>query len=345
MARPAESTERTALVALGSELARSHAWDVLIHALQVRLSLDKREGLPELLRHSERQEATGPICDAGRLAAAFVGKLRVDGRGALADAMLSLLGGGPIDADPVLWLDEVRGKIATRSEEAATLRAHGRHEIARMVEDTLSLDLRVALRERLCADGRHDLADAVSRAIFAHEARERLGAGTPAPAQPPVPATHDEPAPDVAARWALADTLGRTHPADVLACALVTRLRAEGRDVLAGSIMMIWARGVAGPIVDPARLAADLVAQLRAEGRGELADAIASLVRGAAIDRDPCEIMAVWLNELAGPIVAPGPLAAALVSVLRRQRRDRLAEGVDGLMSADRWTDVPPPGT
>ncbi|WP_437648078.1 hypothetical protein [Sorangium sp. So ce362] len=60
------------------------------------------------------------------------------------------------------------------------------------------------------------------------------------------------------------------YPADVLACALVTKLRAEGRDTLAGSIMMFWARDVAGPIVDPARLAADLCAQLRAEGRGEL---------------------------------------------------------------------------
>lgn len=336
MTRPAESTERAALVTLGDELARAHASDVLSHALTARLSLDRREGLPELVRQSERHEASGPICDAGRFATALVGKLRVDGQGELADAIVSLLGGGPVDADPMLWLDEVQGKIATRRHEAATLRAHGRHELASLVENTLSLDLRVALRERLCADGHHELADAIARAIHAHEERERREAETPSPAQPPAAARKHEPPSDGAALRALADSLGRTHPADVLACALVTRLRVEGRDALAGSIMMFWARDVAGPIVDPARLAADLCAQLRAEGRGELADTIASLLRGAAIGRDPGEIMAAWLNELAGPIVAPGPLAAALVSVLRRQRQDRLADGIQALLSARR---------
>ncbi|WP_437965093.1 hypothetical protein WMF04_36345 [Sorangium sp. So ce260] len=332
MSNPAESAEHTALATLGDELARTHVWHVLSHALQVRLSLDKREGLPGLVRHSERHETTGPICDAGRIAAALVGKLRVDGRGEIADAIVSLLSGGPLDADPMLWLNEVQGKIAMRREAAAAHRAHGHHEMARLVENTLSLDLRVALRERLCADGRHDLAEAISKATYADEQRERHETRAPAPAQPPVPATKYEPPPDIAARWALADSLGRTHPAGVLAYALVTKLRSEGRDVLAGSLMMFWARGIAGPIVDPARLAADLVAQLRAEERGDLADTIASLLRGAVIDRDPCDIMAVWLNELAGPIVAPEPLAAALVSVLRRQQHDKLADGVEALV-------------
>ncbi|WP_437574556.1 hypothetical protein [Sorangium sp. So ce887] len=329
---PTESTERATVVAVGDELAGTHVWHVLSHALQVRLSLDEREGLPGLIRHSERQETTGPICDSGRFATALVGKLRVDRRGELADAIVSLLGGGPIDADPMPWLNEVQGKIAIRSQTAAAHRACGHHEMASLVENTLSLDLRVALRERLCADGRRDLADAISRATYAYEEQERCETGAPAPAQPPVPATKYEPPPDVAARWALADALGRTHPAGVLAYALVTKLRSEGRDVLAGSLMMFWARGIAGPIVDPARLAADLVAQLRVEGRGELADTIALLLRGAVIDRDPCDIMAVWMNELAGPIVAPEPLAAALVSVLRRQQHDKLADGVEALM-------------
>ncbi|WP_437600548.1 hypothetical protein WMF28_03125 [Sorangium sp. So ce590] len=338
MARPAEPSERAALVALGDELARSHAAHLLSQALQGRLSLDRREALPGLVRQSERHEASGPICDAGRFSTALVGKLRVDGQGELADAIVSLLGGGPVDADPMLWLDEVQGKIATRRHEAATLRAHGRHELASLVENSLSLDLRVALRERLCADGHHELADAIARAIHAHEERERREAETPSPARPPAATRKHEPPPDGAALRALADTLadtlGRSYPADVLACALVTRLRAEGRDTLAGSIMMFWARDVAGPIVDPARLAADLCTQLRAEGRGELADTLASLLRGAAIGRDPGEILAAWLDELAGPIVAPGPLAAALVSVLRRQRQDRLADGIQALLSA-----------
>ncbi|WP_437648106.1 hypothetical protein [Sorangium sp. So ce362] len=336
MARPAEPSERAALVALGDELARSHAAHVLSQALQGRLSLDRREALSGLVRQSERHEASGPICDAGRFATALVGKLRVDGQAELADAIVSLLGGGPVDADPMLWLDEVQGKIATRRHEAATLRAHGRHELASLVENSLSLDLRMALRERLCADGHHELADAIARAIHAHEERERREAETPSPAQPPAAARKHEPPPDGAALRALADTLGGSYPADVLACALVTRLRAEGRDTLAGSIMMFWARDVAGPIVDPARLAADLCTQLRAEGRGELADTLASLLRGAAIGRDPGEILAAWLDELARPIVAPGPLAAALVAVLRRQRQGELADGIQALLSASR---------
>jgi hypothetical protein len=152
---------------------------------------------------------------------------------------------------------------------------------------------------------------------------------------PPLLLTRTTP-PKLAAYWALTQALGRTHPADVLAYALVARLRAEGREVLAGSIMMLWARYLVGPLVDPGPLAAELDAQLRTEGRGALADTIASVLRGASIGRDPCEIMALWLNELAGPMVDTGPLAAALVAALRKEKHEELAIAVAALLSAGR---------
>lgn len=333
MVKAAESLERRALVTLGDELARAHGARTLSHALKVRLGLDRRGGLATLLRASEEREADGPFTESGRFAAALVGRLRLDGRAELADALVSLLRNGPIDCDPMLWLNEIQAKLAQRSEAAAELRARGRHESARLVESTLSMDLRIGLIVRLRAEGRHDLADAISAAADALEAQERREDATPVPHRVPA-GEHAPPPAEVAALRALGGELGHTHAAEVLAYALVTRLRAEGRQELAGTLMMFWARDIAGPIADPARLAADLILQLRTEGRGELADTIASLLRGAAIDRDPCDIMAVWLETLAGPVVDPGSIAAALVAALRKQHHEDLADAVEVLLNA-----------
>ncbi|WP_437603658.1 hypothetical protein WMF28_18935 [Sorangium sp. So ce590] len=89
-------------------------------------------------------------------------------------------------------------------------------------------------------------------------------------------------------------------------------------------------------MVDPAQLAAELLAELRAHGRGALADTLTSLLRDASIDRDPCEIMARWLEELAGPMIDSGPLAAALVAALRNEKRGELADRVEPVLSARR---------
>jgi hypothetical protein len=332
MVNPTESLERRALVTLGDELARAHSARTLSHALKVRLGLDRRGGLATLLRASEEREDDGPFTESGRFAAALVGRLRLDGRAELADALMSLLTNGPIDCDPMLWLNEIQAKVAQRSKAAAELRARGHPESARLIESTLSMELRIGLIGRLRAEGRHDLADAISAAADAFEDQERREGATPLP--PRVPASEHAPPPELAALRALGGELGQTHAADVLAYALVTRLRDERREALAGTLMMFWARDVAGPIADPARLAADLIAQLHTEGRGELADTIASLLRGAAIDGDPCDVMAVWLQALAGPVVDPGPIAAALVAALRKQHHGALADAVEVLLNA-----------
>ncbi|WP_437716303.1 hypothetical protein WMF45_07710 [Sorangium sp. So ce448] len=52
------------------------------------------------------------------------------------------------------------------------------------------------------------------------------------------------------------------------------RLRAEGRDTLAESIMAFWVREPVGPRVGSGPLARALVAALRDEERGELTDQV-----------------------------------------------------------------------
>ncbi|WP_437715202.1 hypothetical protein WMF45_01525 [Sorangium sp. So ce448] len=168
---------------------------------------------------------------------------------------------------------------------------------------------------------------AASRAV---ERQERVEQAPQA--QHRVAAVPREPHRAHGAQRALVEGVARADTADVLAHAAVTRLRTEGRDTLAASIMMFWAREIAGPMVDPGQIAAELLARLRARGHGELADTIAQLLRGAAIDRDPCEIMALWLHELARPMVDAASLAAALVAALRNERHEALADGAEALL-------------
>jgi hypothetical protein len=325
MKETAEVAERTGFIALGDDLASAHDEIVLGEALKVRLVLDGRKGLATLIMAAER-ERDSPFTDSGRFSAALVGRLRVEARGELADAIVALLSGGPIDCDPLLWLNEVHAKIARRRAAAAHLRAHAHSAHADLIESTLSVDLRVALLERLRADGLGELAEAISSSAYELDApQHRPG---PPPSERHATADSKTPPPELATHTTPGRALGHDHPADLLAFALVRRLRAVGREVFAGVIMTLWARDVAGPIVDPEWLATLLLEQLRKEGRRALADTIASHLRGTSIARDPSEMMALWLQELAGPIVDAGPLAAALVSALRKERHGELAERV-----------------
>jgi hypothetical protein len=229
-----------------------------------------------------------------------------------------LLSAASITCDPRIPLED-DGSLAMRNECVVLLRAQGRGLRASRAESGLLIKLENALEERLRKDGHGALADAVHRARIAeNEAFEAL-AGANEQAVPPIPppgALGYVPPPEVLARIAVGDALAQAHPADVLVRALLARLRAEGRDVLAGSIMAFWAQDVAGPIVDAARLVPFLIARLRLEDRPELAD----------------EIMAVWLAEVAGPILDAGPLAAAALALLRRERREELAHAVAALL-------------
>ncbi|WP_437297359.1 hypothetical protein [Sorangium sp. So ce426] len=263
-------------------------------------------------------------------AIALIGRLRIEGRGQLADTVVAALSGRSPDVDPVLWLNEAHALIAMDRDVAARGGAQGLARPADDVDANAWTYLRSLLVRRLEADGREELARAVSETSRAVERQERVEQAPQA--QHRVAAVAREPHPAHAAQRAPVDGVVRADTADVLAHAAVTRLRTEGRDILAGSIMMFWAREVAGPMVDPGQIAAELLARLRDRGHGELADTIAQLLRGAAIDRDPCEIMALWLHELARPMVDAAPLAVALVAALRNERHEALADGIDALL-------------
>lgn len=333
MTRRMAPTENAALILRAGELARAHDADVLLTALVVRLDLDGFHTLGRLISKSAEAEARGPSARAVFFAIALIGRLRIEGRGELADAVVAALSGRS-DVDPVLWLNEAHALIHMGREVAARQRAQGLLRPAEDVEANAWTYLRSVLVRRLEADGREELARAVSAASRAVERQERVEqAPTQAPqAQHHVAAVPREPRPVRDAQQALIDSVARADPADVLAHAAVTRLRAERRDILAASIMMFWTREIAGPMVDPGQIAAELLARLRSQGHGELADTIAQLLRGAAIDRDPCEIMARWLRELARPMVDAAPLAAALVAALRNERHEALADRVEALL-------------
>ncbi|KYF57418.1 hypothetical protein BE08_43450 [Sorangium cellulosum] len=330
MTRRVESTELTALMPRSDELARAHDADVLLAALSRRLDRAGFHTLGRLISGSAEAEARGPSARAVFFAIALVGRLRVEGRGGLADAVVALLSGRSPDVDPVLWLNEAHALIAMGRELAAQARAQGLHARATDIDAYAWTYLRSLLVQRLDADGREELARAVNAASRAAERQAR--AEEAPPVQPRIAAAPREPRPELAAQRALVDSVAGAHAADVLAHAAVARLRAEGRDTLAASLMMFWAREVAGPMVDPGQVAAELLARLRAQGHVEIAEVIAQLLSGAAIERDPCEIMALWLNELARPMIDAASLAVALVAALRDERREALADAVEALL-------------
>ncbi|KYF62696.1 hypothetical protein BE11_18930 [Sorangium cellulosum] len=321
-----ERTERSALTTHGDELARIHDADDLLRALCSRLNLDGFHILGRMIGKSASAEeaAGGPFGRAVFYAIALIGRLRVEGRSELADAVVALLSDGPPEVDPVLWLHEAHGFIAVGRERAARYRARGLHKQADDADAHAWTYLKGYLVQRLDADGHVDLARAIGRECSATVHRER---------DQEVPLT--KPSPAAAPREStLIETLARTYPPDVWAYAAVKRLRADGRAILAGSIMMFWAWELVGPMVDPNQLATELLAELRAHGREALADTLDSLLRGASTARDPCELMALWLEELAGPMVDPEPLAAALVAALRNEKHEELARSVALLLSA-----------
>jgi len=135
----------------------------------------------------------------------------------------------------------------------------------------------------------------------------------------------------------LADALASAHEADALARALYVRLRDEERQVLAESIRSIYEHDLSsGPPAGVGTVAAALVARLYVEGRGELAEALVALMGdGMVLPRAPSadgppdltlddcvgtppnRHLMRWFREIAGPLVHPEPLGAALVAVLR----------------------------
>ncbi len=309
MVNPAESTS---LVGTSDDLAHAHEVLVLIHALLMRLADDGRNSLANLIRSSARREATGPSLHSTRLAPILLARLRTDGHPDLADAIASLLSGAAVYCEPMLQIEHTHG----------------------------SVQLRLALTRRLHVDGRRDLADAIDAASWADEVRERPELDTP----PTAPSTigEREPPAELVAPWALGDALVPLYTADVLARAAVVKLRADGRDILAGAIMGHWVYDVTGPIVDPGPLARAYVETLRAEHRDELAKTIASLLSGEAIDRDPAEIMTTWLREVSGPIIAPGPLFVALIAALDNEGRSDVSRALTRTAGSREEIDMTP---
>lgn len=322
-----------ALTTLGDELARTHGATLLIGALLTRLHADGREDLANYLRMSAGREPDGPSVRDEYLAPALVARLRIDGRGQLADALASLLGSAYIDCDPRFSLEEDDDSLAHRREWIAQIRAEGGDPRANLIQTGECIRLKGALTERLCADGRRKLADAIQAAFKGEwEASERRASGEEEKPDRFFVTADKRAPPEDAGQLEPEEELARLHDADLLARALVVKLRAEGREVLAGSIMGYWLRDVAGPVVEPRPLAAALVARLQAEDRDEVADEIDILVSDTSIDRELGDIMAAWQNEVAGPVLDAGALGAALVAAIRKQRRDVVADAVMALL-------------
>ncbi|WP_437581303.1 hypothetical protein [Sorangium sp. So ce887] len=336
MRRVIESSERAPVAVLGYELARKYDDRILIGALSKRLALDGRDSLQAFILRSVERESAGPWTRAVFFAQALIGRLRIEDRGDLADALVSLLSGESPEIDPVLWLNETHAFIATNRKLVEAYRARGLAARADEIADRMWVHFRVPLIQRLRADGAKDLAQTISTTCYAieHPAwKEEPPKREPQGKDPRSLAACREPPPEIAALLSMIDALVHAHPADVLAYAAVARIRDEGREPLAASIMMFWAREMAGPLVDPAQLARELVDELRACGHDEPADSISALVSSASIGRDPCEIMALWLHELAGPMVDPRPLGVTLVAALRNERFEEIASRVEALLA------------
>jgi hypothetical protein len=319
-------TEPEEVVTRGEELARAHTGDELVYALMCRLAADGCHSLAGIVWMRWYHEAEGSVRGA-YLAPPLVTRLRLDGREQTADALASLLGGASLEHDPRFRLPDLDEGIAARGHMIADLRAQGWEErrARRFVSGQL-VGLHSGLVRRLTVDGRGALAETIEATYRTFEARAGGEAASP-----------DRPRIVDRERSAMEETgiaLARTTHADVLACAMMTRLQAEERDVFAGSLMAYWLEEMAGPIIEPRRLADALIARLRAEDRGEVADEIETLVRDAAIDRDPEEILALWHDTVAGPIIHAGPLAAALGVYLRASHLEDLATAVAALLAA-----------
>jgi hypothetical protein len=262
---------------------------------------------------------------AGLLAPVLHARLRFEGRVGVADALASSLQAASIDCDPALRLpDEDDDSLADRNEVVARLRTEGWGERASRVSSMTLIGLQCDLVQRLAADGQRELADAIDLRCAEVEARgreresARSSVSTAARSLPP----------EVAACADVGDDLARIHGAEILACATRDRLCADGRAVFAGMMMVNWVRDFAGPVAAPKALAAAFVARLRAEDRDELADEIEVLLADAEVDRDVAAIRAQWLKEVAGAVLDAGPLGAALVAALRREKPEGVADAV-----------------
>jgi hypothetical protein len=298
------------------ELARAHTTDMLLWTLRGKLHHAGHWYFCELIRKGDNRDADGPACAAGIVARALIARLRFEGRDALADTLASRFREAAIDAVPTIDLSDDDGWIAEKNDVVARTRAVGYHkEAARYVSDELD-DARRALVKRLLLDGHRDLAKALDDAYWAFERRSERDRAEPVAAEEPAYP------PEVSSFLAQSEMLERAYSVDVLASAVLVKLRSEGRLRLAGAIMTYWLEEMIGPIVDPANLAAFVIRRLRAEGRGEVAETYASLLHGAAIHRDPEQIGELWRQEIAGPLIDAEGLAAALVARIRWEKRE-----------------------
>jgi hypothetical protein len=98
------------------------------------------------------------------------------------------------------------------------------------------------------------------------------------------------------------------HDARLLAEALFTRLHDDGHDVMAGYMMVGWLEGAVVPVVDP---------------------------------RKADDVMNAWLAEVAGPIINPESLAAALIHSLRLRVHDVHPSLADDVLTLLRSAGLP----
>jgi hypothetical protein len=335
MSESLEANSQTAKLASAAELSCAHDTETLIDALRLRLSADGHDDLASWIMKAEAHEAEGSATSSVSVGRVLLDRLRADGRCTVADVIASLMENACREAwerrEAWEYL-EGDGWIAERERFTAEMRALGH---AREADAYLSTELSLAmdaLVDRLRLDGHRDLAEAIDQTWLTFEERLKYPEGRH---EPPRDSPSSSP-PDVAA-WARVEALAQAHSPDVLAGAVLGKLLADHREVLAGTIMTFWMIKWIGPIADPAALAAAVVPRLRAEGRGEVADTVTSLLRDAPIARDPSELRKLWQDEVSGPLISAAPLGAALVRALREDGRGEVADSVGGLLAAVPW--------
>jgi hypothetical protein len=318
------SPEQAALV--GGQLAREHDTDALRHALVCRLFADGHNifghgvwwyGVP-----SKSGLGAFPL-----LAPLTVARLRVEGRGDIADALAALLRNASVDCDARLSVEEKDGdSIDVYWQILDRMRASGQGENAKRALSGRLIGLHSWLTGRLCADGHRTLEQAVID-TFSRLTNQESSETKPSP--PAAPETREPPE-----CCTVGEALARVQPADVLTHATVAALRAEAHDVTAGIVMQLWIADVVGPVAEPRAIVDAFVARAHAEKREELANTIDALLRDAPIDRKLDSILVDWQREVESPLLDSGPLAAALASSLRRHKKDALADSVVALMAA-----------
>lgn len=300
------------------QLALAHPREHLLRALVTSLRPDEHRPLAYLLHALRPEDAPPP---AEEIAPVLVARLDCDGRSSTARALAAVLAAAGIACTPRFRFPDDEAELAGRRRAEEVLRGRGEGNRIHLLETSGLFRMRQALVHRLAADGHRPLADALVDVWTRFDGGPSAEIGPPPPAQIEANLQADE-APRAPHS---SEELGRRYPPEVLVRALIERLRGEGREEEAGSIMTMWVDGTVGPIVDPSVLAPVLIARLRAEARGEIADALESLLGGAAIGREVMDLEDAWRSEVAGPTLHAEALGAALAARLRSDGRDEIA--------------------